>query len=333
MIFISYRRNDSAEFVGQFASALRRKLQGAEVFTDIQSLKLGVDFKESIISAIWQSTIMIVVIGPAWNPFDPITKVPKLFSDDDVVRLEIEEGIKRNLLMIPIVLPRAEMPQPPQLPKSIQGLCTKGACILSLTDIDRQIDSVVAELDTRRLGISSELESIADGLTMDRSLDKALAFYCQAITLSNMSGRLYSKRAFVHEELQDISSALADYNRSIELDPCDALAWAGRSHHYNRTGQLELALADINQAVNITISNPAVYSMRANLNWVMRRYLDCIRDLSSCIKLDPNNVDYRLRRIEAYIDLRHPELADDDIEFVRKIDPSNSKLRVLQLRI
>jgi hypothetical protein len=73
--------------------------------------------------------------------------------------------------------------------------------------------------------------------------------------------------------------------------------------------------------------------MRANLNWVMRRYLDCIRDLSSCIKLDPNNVDYRLRRIEAYIDLRHPELADDDIEFVRKIDPSNSKLRVLQLRI
>ena len=95
MIFISYRRNDPAEPVRHLANALRAKMREVEVFTDIQNLQLGVDFREAIIRAVWQSMIMIIVIGPVWNPVDPTTKIPKLFSVDDVVRLEIEEGKRR----------------------------------------------------------------------------------------------------------------------------------------------------------------------------------------------------------------------------------------------
>lgn len=333
MIFISYRRDDAAGFVGLLGQALRYKFRDAEMFIDIQSLSLGVDFKESIIRAIWQSTIMIVVIGPKWNAADPNTKVAKLFSSDDVVRTEIEEGLKRKLLMIPIVLPGAAMPQPFQLPDSLHALCAKGARLFQPGDIDRQIESFVAEIGHRRLEILDELEAIADGLALEGSAKKALLFYNQAITLANENGRLYRKRAFVYEDLLEMSSALSDYKRAIKIDPSDALAWAGRSHHYFRTEQLELALSDINHAVNITISNPVAYSIRADIFWSMRRYLDCMKDLATCILLDPDNIDYRLRRIEAYIDLKHPELAQEDIKRVQALDPSNAKLRDLRLRL
>ena len=333
MIFISYRRNDPAEPVRYLANALRAKMLDVEVFTDIQNLQVGVDFRGAIIRAIWQSTIMIVVIGPVWNPIDPTTKLPKLFSVDDVVRLEIEEGLKRNLLMVPVVLPEAAMPRPSELPSSLHALCGKGARILRSGDLAGQIESLVSEIDDRRPEITEELEAIADGLVMEGSPKKALPYYHQAITLSKTCGRLFRKRALALEELQEVALALADFDHAITLDASDALAWAGRSHHYSRVGQLDRALSDINETVNLTVSNPVAYSMRSYLLWEKRRYLDAMKDLANCIMLDPDNVSYRLRRIEAYIELKHPELAKEDIDRVHALDPTNTQFRELKRRL
>ncbi|MGH6814172.1 MAG: toll/interleukin-1 receptor domain-containing protein [Hyphomicrobiaceae bacterium] len=330
MIFISYRRHDCPEFVDALMLRLRAKLPDVEVFKDTRNLRIGVDFRESIIRAIWQSTIMLVVIGPGWNAPDLESRTARLFSTDDVVRLEIQEGLNRHLLMIPLVFSGAAMPRPRDLPEVLHDLCLKGAWFLRPGNVDEQLDEFITELDSQRNHIVDEFISIGGGLVMEGSPKKAISYYSQAATLAANNGRIFRQRAFAYDDCNEITLALNDYNRAIELDPNDALAWAGRSNLHSRANRLELALQDINRAVELTISSAVVYSIRANLYRMMGRHLDRMKDLANCIILEPDNVAYRLRRIEAYVELRHPELAAEDVERVLAIDPSNAELRALR---
>lgn len=173
MIFVSYRRNDRPEFVDALILRLRAKLPDVEVFKDTQNLHLGVDFKESIIRAIWRSTIMLVVIGPDWNPVDAQSNMSRLFAADDTVRLEIEDGLNRHLLMIPIVLAGAEMPQLRDLPPPVHDLRLKGAWFLRQNDGDVQLDEFIATIDAQRNHIIDEFTSIGDGLVMEGNPKKS----------------------------------------------------------------------------------------------------------------------------------------------------------------
>lgn len=144
---------------------------------------------------------------------------------------------------------------------------------------------------------------------------------------------MFRQRAIAYDECNEVALAAADYGRAIELDPNDALAWAGRSQIHSRAEQYELALRDINQAVAQTISNARVYSIRAGLYGMMGRHLDRMKDLANCVMLEPNNISFRLNRIKAYIELRHPELAMEDVEHALTLDPSNAELGRLRRQI
>jgi len=66
-IFISYRRDDSGESAGRIYDWLLHKFPYGAVFKDVDSIPLGVDFREHLQSALNRCRVVLVLIGPKWS--------------------------------------------------------------------------------------------------------------------------------------------------------------------------------------------------------------------------------------------------------------------------
>lgn len=65
-IFISYRRQDEPNFAGRLYDRLVGRFGKTNVFIDVDTIELGLDFGEVIDQSLSQCKIMIVVIGKSW---------------------------------------------------------------------------------------------------------------------------------------------------------------------------------------------------------------------------------------------------------------------------
>src|SRR5690606_30005763 len=74
-----------------------------------------------------QSRAVLVVIGTEWAVISRDNTKPRLFEQGDYVRLEIEEALRQNKFIIPVLLDTAVMPTPDQLPVDIVPLAYKNA--------------------------------------------------------------------------------------------------------------------------------------------------------------------------------------------------------------
>ncbi len=326
MFFISYRRSDCPQTVDLLRARLKAKNPESEVFWDMDSLKVGVHFKASLIQTIWKSTIMFVLIGPNWNPVNKKTGQPRLFEDTDIVRLEISEALKRNLYIVPLISRGGELPPASELPNEIRELSYKGAAFISSKDPQTQIDQLVDELDQIKTSIIKEFIQIGNGFIVEGTPERALSYYSQAISLDKKNVFAYRGRGTAHENMNETSKALSDYSSAIQLDSSDPIGWVQRSHLFRISGQLQKALLDIDKAISLTLTNDIVYHIRAGIYAEMGRHIDYMSDLASCIKLAPHKIDYRLDRIEAYLAYGHPSLSEDDILAASKLDPNNEHL-------
>src|SRR5262249_18922492 len=69
----------------------------------------------------------IAVIGPRWLTARGNDGNPRLDNPKDYVRLEIEAALKRDIRVIPVLVDGASMPQPSDLPPSLQALARRNA--------------------------------------------------------------------------------------------------------------------------------------------------------------------------------------------------------------
>ena len=75
----------------------------------------GSRFEKELADRIVECDIVLVVIGPDW-----LRILQERQNDpDDYVRLEIEEALRNNRVVVPVVLEDASIPKPSQLPSSI----------------------------------------------------------------------------------------------------------------------------------------------------------------------------------------------------------------------
>lgn len=118
-IFISYRRQDSSVATGRIYDKLEQFYGTKSVFMDIDTIPLGVDFREYIDHEVSRCDITLVIIGERWLEFIQTKKnAPR-----DFVRLEIEAALKRNIPVIPIFLgANVNPPSEAELPPGISDL-------------------------------------------------------------------------------------------------------------------------------------------------------------------------------------------------------------------
>jgi ribosomal protein L7/L12 len=138
-IFISYRRNDSQYVTDSIYMALKGLFGDGNVFLDVGNIPFGVDFRQYLREQIEAHDVVLVIIGPDW------AKMMKERAEqaNDFVRIEIENALKLNKLVIPILVMNASMPDFGDLPPSIAELQWRNN-----TQIRRQPD---LEGDCKRL--------------------------------------------------------------------------------------------------------------------------------------------------------------------------------------
>jgi TIR domain len=116
-IFISYRKQGEDKPSSlHLAEDLREALGHDAVFLDDHGLGLG-RFDDQLLGEARSCQAMIAVIGPAW-----IAKIQELHDPQDWVRRELETALKREILMVPLLLDRARLPEERDLPPSLRGL-------------------------------------------------------------------------------------------------------------------------------------------------------------------------------------------------------------------
>jgi TIR domain len=138
-IFLNYRREDSSGHAGRIWDALRYGLDAEpgfaeqQVFMDIDTIDVGVDFAEVIREAVGSCDVFIAVIGKQWLAAVDSKGHRRLEKPEDFVRLEIEAALERDIRVIPALVQGAEMPSSDEVPQSLTALTRRNAVELSDT--------------------------------------------------------------------------------------------------------------------------------------------------------------------------------------------------------
>jgi DNA polymerase len=130
-IFINYRRQDTEGYVGRLYDHLTRHFEPDDIFMDVENIQPGADFVAALEEAVSGCDVFIAMIGPQWLTATDERGQPRLGQWNDFVRLEIAMALKHNKLVIPLLVGRARMPSPDQLPEDINLLSRRNAMELS----------------------------------------------------------------------------------------------------------------------------------------------------------------------------------------------------------
>jgi hypothetical protein len=121
-IFISYRRDDSADIAGRIYDRLVQHFSRDTVFKDVDSIPLGIDFRQHLEGALSQCRVLLAVMGERWSGTDAATTRRRIDDPSDHVRLELELALARNVPIIPVLVRNFSIPAPDKLPQSLQSL-------------------------------------------------------------------------------------------------------------------------------------------------------------------------------------------------------------------
>jgi hypothetical protein len=121
-IFISYRRDDSADICDRLQDRLMWRLGKQRVFRDVTGILAGSDWLQSINQHIVSADVVIVVIGPHWYDIRDGQGQQRIIDPQDLVHREVATAIRLGKVIIPVLVNGAMMPLPQSLPPDIAQL-------------------------------------------------------------------------------------------------------------------------------------------------------------------------------------------------------------------
>jgi hypothetical protein len=152
-VFISYRREDSADISGRIYDYLTRYFGGENVFKDVDSIPLGADFRQMIETQLPQCDYVLAIIGNAWATAVNAQGQRRLDEPEDFVRIELEIALKHAIPIIPMLVSGASMPSAQSLPPSLAQLPYRNAvAIRPDPDFRHDMDRVIHAIATSATG-------------------------------------------------------------------------------------------------------------------------------------------------------------------------------------
>ena len=151
-IFISYRREDSADISGRINDRLVERFGRNAVFKDVNSIPIGRDFRTHIRDAVGRCDALLVIIGRQWSEASANGK-RRLDDPRDHLRIEVESALGRNIPVIPVLVQGAVMPEEEALPESLRPLAYRNAIPVRPdpdfdVDLERLIRGMEAQFGT-----------------------------------------------------------------------------------------------------------------------------------------------------------------------------------------
>jgi hypothetical protein len=129
-IFLNYRRDDSAGYAGRLSDDLVKRFGQEQIFVDVDNIEPGEDFVTVIENAVSSCEVLIAIIGRYWLS-SPGETSRWLDDSNNYVRMEIAAALRRGIHVVPVLVQRATMPKPQDLPKDLKSLARRNAIELS----------------------------------------------------------------------------------------------------------------------------------------------------------------------------------------------------------
>jgi hypothetical protein len=154
-IFISYRRAGELGFVRSLTESLSSVYGKENVFRDVSGLRSGDEFERRIFSELSEATVVIAVIGIDWVGRRRFGK-PRICSDNDWVRREIEHALASDTPVIPVLVGGAELPASKQLPAALRGLLSVHARRIRDDSWENDCEELTADIEAVARGRHGE---------------------------------------------------------------------------------------------------------------------------------------------------------------------------------
>jgi hypothetical protein len=154
-IFISYRRDDSADVAHQLYQALVARFGPESVFIDVENIDLGDNFAEVLDEQVGFCDALIAIIGKKWLISARADGSRRLDDPHDWVRLEIASAVSRGIKVIPVLVDGATLPERRDLPGPISSLTEAQALDLKPDRFEAGIARLTMALETVRKGSNS----------------------------------------------------------------------------------------------------------------------------------------------------------------------------------
>ena len=155
-VFISYRRQDTQDLAGRIADRLRAVPQIEQVFLDVDGIAPGVDFAARIHTAIADSAVCLLLMGPQWHGPAAPGGTARIWDERDFVRQEAVAALKSAQRVLPVLANGAPMPQSDDLPEDLRRLPTINALSVRHMYFDHDVDYLIdAVLQRKKPGTIS----------------------------------------------------------------------------------------------------------------------------------------------------------------------------------
>ena len=145
-IFVCHRSEDTANVAGRIFDRLVMNYGGQQILKDLDSIPLGVDFREYLGRMVGECDVFLAVVGPRW--LDGEGDTSRLEDPRDFVRIEIESALTREIPVVPLFVGGASMPSEEDVPESIRPFVYRnGVPVRPDPDFHGDMDRVIAGLD------------------------------------------------------------------------------------------------------------------------------------------------------------------------------------------
>ena len=151
-IFLSYRRDDTADDARRIHDRLAERFGEEGVFLDVEDIPLGEDFVDAITDALADSAYVLIAIGPRWLLVTDEQGRRRLDDPEDMVRYEIRTALDGRKRIVPMIIGGAKMPKAGELPEDIAPLVRRnGIEIRPEPDFDMDVDDLMKGLQPGRI--------------------------------------------------------------------------------------------------------------------------------------------------------------------------------------
>ncbi len=254
-LFISYRRDDSADVTGRLHDRLKGHFGDGTIFLDIDTIPFGMDFRQCIGDAVNQCDVLLAVIGDHWLDArytdGPHQGGRRLDDPHDYVRIEIESALARGIPVVPLLVGKAAMPAHAHLPDGLKDLAFRHAAqARSGPDFQGQVDRLIRGLD-QLLAKKRELCAGVDRAIHIAGEDPRMALGRARMVLELVVRDVYERRFHEPPGTRPLESLMQRLDSEGGLPAqLDATALLGRlsepaSAHWGET----FAPADVHQSL------------------------------------------------------------------------------------
>ena len=199
------------------------------IFFDVDVIPLGMDFHRILNEAVAKCDVLLAVIGDHWLDAKDEAGQRRLDNCDDFVRIEIESALSRSIPVIPVLVGRASVPQPSDLPPALRELAKRQATEVRFgRDRDTHLERLARDIERAVMETRKVAPPTITELLQHNDLHVRLG-------IAKVLERIGPQSQSV---ISDLTKVLSDKDRELRITAAKALSKAGPAAIPVLTGML-----------------------------------------------------------------------------------------------